>query len=425
MKNLCIFVALLPHYVLISSVAESLGETPVRSLNTGCMTTAGSSLNQRQAWFDDQNIANSTGNSSGCFNTRRIAYIGVAIDCSYRAAFDSDDDVKSNIIDVVNTASVVFENSFNIALALRDVRISDAECSSDASTSQWDVPCSDGDLNWRLDRFTEWRATVEDDNAYWTLMTGCAASVGEIGVSWVGEVCNSAKDYGGPGSSIGANIVGHSNTEWQVFAHESAHMFGAIHDCDSDACASDLDSSWDCCPMSLSTCDADEDFLMNPNTRRGMTRFSPCTIGSVCARIGYSEVNTQCLVSEEDLDGLEEEEEVNLPNGQCGNGVVEDGEGCDCGRNSCDDNEARCCDMRTCQWRDEGECSFPGEDSEGSMGGGFSAWLATHKALFIGLCAGLGSFVIILAALMAFAVYRKRRLRPKKQQLESDLMNDD
>ncbi|KAL2824494.1 Metallo-peptidase family M12-domain-containing protein [Aspergillus cavernicola] len=397
-----------------SSEKEQLSVYPISAANStdispeelglhkaGCMTTMRPGLNKRQTWFNDYNTTDSNGGSSGCSATRQIAYIGVAIDCSHRAVFDSDDDVKRNIISVVNTASVVFENSFNVALALRDVMISNTDCSSNASTTdQWDVPCSSGDLNWRLNQFTAWRATVEDDNAYWTLMTGCAPAVGEIGVSWVGEVCKSGEGYEGLGSGIGANIVGHSNTEWQVFAHESAHMFGAIHDCDSDACASNLDSSWECCPMSSSTCDAEE-YLMDPTAGKGMTRFSPCTIGSVCSKIGHGDVNTQCLVSGEDVDELEEE--VNLPDGQCGNGVVEDGEACDCGRESCDESEARCCDMTTCQWRDEGRCALSEEDD-----GGFSSWLREHKPLFIGLCAGIGGSLLLLVALLIFFfIYRK------------------
>ncbi|KAL4913797.1 Metallo-peptidase family M12-domain-containing protein [Aspergillus aurantiobrunneus] len=383
---------------------------PELSLNrAGCITTAGSTLNKRQTWSDES--IPGMGSSSNCFDTKRIAYVGVAIDCSYRAAFDSDDDVKRNIINVVNTASVVFEKSFNIALALRDLVISKPECSRNASsTHQWDVPCSNGDLNWRLHRFSAWRATAGDDNAYWTLMTGCAALAGEIGVSWVGEACKS--EYDGLGSGIGANVVGHSNTEWQVFAHESAHMFGANHDCDSGACASNLDSSGKCCPLTSSTCNANEEYLMKPIASKGMTGFSPCTVRSICSKIGQAAVDTRCLVSPREMDDLEEE--VNLPSSQCGNGIVEAGEMCDCGGNICDEFEARCCDPTTCQWQDEGDCALSQED-DGS-GSDFASWVGSHKSLFIGLCAGLGGSFILLVVFVAFAsVYHKRRRRRLKE----------
>ncbi|KAL4872206.1 hypothetical protein BDV12DRAFT_211127 [Aspergillus spectabilis] len=384
--------------------------------SAGCITTPQPTLNKRQTWFNDQSITNDTGGSYGCSSTRRIAYIGVAIDCSYRAAFDTDEDVKRNIISVVNTASVVFENSFNIALALRDFYVSDADCSNNtSSTHQWNAPCSSGDLDWRLNQFTAWRATVEDESAYWTLMTGCAAAAGEIGVSWVGKVCKSGKDYKGPGSGIGANVVGHSNTEWQVFAHESAHMFGANHDCNSDVCASHLDSSGDCCPFNLTTCDAQEDYLMNPITNKGMTGFSACTVGSICSQINHADVDTQCLVTQEEVENLQEE--VNLPDGQCGNGIIEAGEACDCGGDSCDESERRCCDPVTCQWRDQGKCASSQEDAVCS---GFSSWLGSHKSLFIGLCAGLGSSIILVVVLLIFASVRRKRRKRKLKEAESD-----
>ncbi|KAL3448933.1 Metallo-peptidase family M12-domain-containing protein [Aspergillus insuetus] len=399
-----------PGSVTTDSTNSSQNELALQ--RAGCAIT-GLTLNKRQSWFDDHGLTiDNIGDLAGCFATKRIAYVGVAIDCSYRAAFKSDDDVKRNIINVVNTASVVFENSLNIALALRDVMISDSECTNDASgTHQWDVPCPMGDLNWRLHRFSAWRANRRDDNAFWTLMTGCAAGVGEIGVSWVGEVCKTGDNYEGIGSGIGANVVGHSNTEWQVFAHEGAHMFGAIHDCDSDACASGLDSSWKCCPLSSSTCDAGEEYLMNPIAGKGMTRFSACTIGSICSQIGQGGIDTKCLVSPAEVNQLQAE--VNLPDSECGNGVVEEGEGCD-------DPKDHCCDMQTCQWRNEGECALDqdGDDGEDNgMSNDFSSWVGQHRALFVGLCTSLGGSLILFVTFMIFAsAYRKcRRMRLKEE----------
>jgi hypothetical protein len=98
-------------------------------------------------------------------------------------------------------------------------------------------------------------------------------------------------------------------------------MFGAIHDCDPDACASGLDLSWKCCPLSSSTCDAGEEYLMNPIAGKGMTRFSACTIGSICSQIGQGGIDTKCLVSPAEVYQLQAE--VNLPDSECGNGVVE------------------------------------------------------------------------------------------------------
>lgn len=191
-------------------------------------------------------------------------------------------------------------------------------------------------------------------------------------------------------------------------SHESAHMFGANHDCNSDSCSSDQDPSGDCCPLSSSVCDAKEEYLMNPIAHKSITGFSTCTVRSLCSKINQAAVDTQCLVTQKDAEELGDK--VNLPDGQCGNGIVEAGEACDCGGDSCDESEARCCDSTTCQWKDEGSCSLSQYDSSNST------WIDSHKSLFIGLVAGLGSLVVILVALAVFAfVLRKRRKQRLKE----------
>jgi hypothetical protein len=60
---------------------------------------------------------------------------------------------------------------------------------------------------------------------------------------------------------------------------------------------------------------------MNPIAGKGMTRFSPCTIGSICSQIGQGGIDTQCLVSPAEVN--QSQGEVNLPDSECGNGVVE------------------------------------------------------------------------------------------------------
>lgn len=164
---------------------------------------------KRQYLSNSINLTDSIGSTSGC-PTRRVAVVGIATDCTYTAAFDSAEEVQQNLIDVVNTASEVFESSFSISLAIRNLTITGSTCPSNTSNSiPWNVGCSAGDLDWRLRQFTAWRRTLGDrTNAYWTLMTGCP--IGEqIGVSWTGELCN---------SQMGANVVARTQNEWQVYA---------------------------------------------------------------------------------------------------------------------------------------------------------------------------------------------------------------
>jgi hypothetical protein len=117
---------------------------------------------------------------------------------------------------MVNTASVVYEISFNISLQIRNLTISDPKCPSGGSGDEyWNAPCSTGNMHWRLREFSSWGASLYDDNAYWTLLTGCSDG-GEVGVSWIGALCNSGSPYRYSGA--GTNVVARTQNEWEVFA---------------------------------------------------------------------------------------------------------------------------------------------------------------------------------------------------------------
>ncbi|KAL5362085.1 Metallo-peptidase family M12-domain-containing protein [Aspergillus floccosus] len=410
------------HQNQLVAYQTSGSESPRTELSMGngfCTSTTQSVLRRRQFW-DDSSLTDTIGDTAGCPSTRQTAYIGVATDCSYTASFDSAEAAHRNILNVVNTASVVFENSFNISLGLRNLTISDASCPNNPSdTTAWNSPCSQGDLNWRLQQFSSWRGTIDDSNAYWTLLTGCPNPQGEVGVSWVGALCNTGSSSSfWYQSGVGANIVGRTSTEWQVFAHESAHTFGAVHDCDSSACASGLDRNSGCCPLSSSTCDAGGQYIMNPASRMGMTRFSPCTIGNVCSGLRSGRLNTRCLVDSIGQDGT-----GNNNSSYCGNGIVEVGEACDCGQDACSNIDQQCCDPMTCQWMGGEQCdrNFPGggdDSGERRTGtddaGGVSNWVQNHLRLVIGLSAGIGG-AIMLVIVFAIIICCWRRRKPRSK----------
>ncbi|PYH94293.1 zincin [Aspergillus ellipticus CBS 707.79] len=297
-------------------------------------------LHQRQNSPSYSDLVNNIGNTAGCPNTRRVALIGLATDYSYTASFDSSEDIRRELISMVNTASEVYEQTFDIALGIRNLTISDRTCPSSSSDSvPWNVACSTGNIDWRLEQFSSWRGAQDDTNAYWTLMTDCPTN-GVVGVSYVGGLCN---------SDSGVNVVARTSNQWQVFAHESGHTFGAVHDCESRTCSS---SDRQCCPLSSSTCDANAEYLMNPSSSPSETSFSPCSIGNICSMMGSGRERTSCLVSNSG----------NVPTitaGECGNGIVEAGEDCDCG-GDCADN--RCCDPDTCQFINGAVC----DDTAGS-----------------------------------------------------------
>ena len=157
---------------------------------------------------DNEDLISSIGNTDGCPTTRRVAVLGIATDCEYTASFDSPDDIRQNLISMVNTASEVFESTFNIALAVHNLTITDAACPDNATDPvPWNVACSAGIMEWRHQQFTNWRGSLSDTtNAYWTLMSGCPTEQ-QVGISWNGALCD-------PGRST--NVV--AQNDWQVFA---------------------------------------------------------------------------------------------------------------------------------------------------------------------------------------------------------------
>lgn len=288
------------------------------------------------------------GSTSGCPSTRRVAMIGVATDCSYTAEFDSLEDARENIISQVNIASQVYEDAFNISLAIRNLTISDPSCPSTGSSSTpWNLPCSStADISRRLSLFSGWRSQFRDDNAAWSLMSACESG-STVGMAWIGNICSrGGRSWRGGSSVSSANVVIRTVAEWQVFAHELAHNFGASHDCTSESCSGDSPVEG-CCPLSRSTCDASGQYIMNPRSGRELREFSPCTIGTICTAIGDDLIDTSCLVDEDDAPDINES--------QCGNGIVEPGEACDCGgEEGCPENS--CCNPSTCQLQRGAAC---------------------------------------------------------------------
>ncbi|KAK3345001.1 Metallo-peptidase family M12-domain-containing protein [Neurospora tetraspora] len=90
----------------------------------------------------------------------------------------------------------------------------------------------------------------------------------------------------------------------------------------------------ECCPLSTTTCDANAQFIMNPSTDGRITSFSACSIGN---------------------------DVVTITGQQCGNGIVEAGEECDCGgEEGCGDNP--CCDPKTCKFTTNSICDPANEE---------------------------------------------------------------
>ncbi|KAA8648728.1 hypothetical protein EYZ11_004236 [Aspergillus tanneri] len=291
------------------------------------------------------NLRSTIGVTSGCPKTKQVALIGVATDCEFTGSFKDEDAAKQWVINTVNSASSVYEKSFNISIGLRNLTLTDKKCPDNPpASSEWNMPCSKGNITSRLDLFSNWRGQQKDSNAYWTLMSNCPTGP-EVGLAWLGQLCNT--EVSGDHVS-GTNVVVRSpGGGWQIFAHESGHTFGAVHDCTDQTCAQNLEASSQCCPFSTDQCDAKSQFIMNPSTGQDITKFSRCTIGNICSALGRNSVKSHCL---SDNRGV-----TTYTGGQCGNGIVESGEDCDCGgEESCGNNS--CCDAKTCKFKNGAVC---------------------------------------------------------------------
>ncbi|WRT66683.1 uncharacterized protein IL334_003643 [Kwoniella shivajii] len=287
------------------------------------------------------NFIGSIGSNSGCPNSQQIVYMGVALDCNYVSAYSSPDAARTQVLNNWNQISALYKSTFNISLGIIELQVRNMTCpTTPPSGEEWNVPCANHlTLDERLSRFSQWRGDKGDDGAgLWHLMSACPTD-SEVGVAWLGTLCqNTATQQQGQTVS-GTGISTASKTEWSLIAHEIGHGFGAIHDC-STGCS----LSGSCCPLSSSSCDAGGSYIMNPTTSSSEQTFSGCTLGNICTNIGNRAITTNCITSPASRTVISLQ--------QCGNGIVEDGEDCDPGGNS----TSACCDASTCKFRSGAVC---------------------------------------------------------------------
>jgi hypothetical protein len=304
------------------------------------------------------NLASTIGQTAGCPTTRKVALIGIATDCTYTAKFNSTSAIRSHIISTINSASQLYESTFNISLGIQNLTISNETCpSTPAPNTPWNIGCSGSTtITDRLNLFSKWRGQFKDTNAYWTLLSTCGTDAA-VGLAWLGQVCvQGSQDSTSNNQNetiAGANVVVWTSTEWQVIAHETGHTFGAVHDCTAQSCSDGTVTKQQCCPLSQSSCNANAAFIMNPSTGGGITKFSPCSVGNICSAIGRNSVKSNCLTNNRDVSTIAES--------QCGNGIVEQGEDCDCGGpEGCGDNP--CCNPTTCKFAANAVCDPANEE---------------------------------------------------------------
>jgi len=169
------------------------------------------------------NLVSTIGNTAGCPSTRKVALVGVATDCTYTGSFNSTEAARQNVITQMNSASSLYETSFNISLGLANLTVSESTCpGTPPPVTPWNQACSSSvDIQARLNLFSQWRGSQQDGNSHWTLLSTCNTG-SAVGLAWLGQACvtgaQGSNSTTGSETVAGANVVVRTSTEWQVIA---------------------------------------------------------------------------------------------------------------------------------------------------------------------------------------------------------------
>ena len=277
----CIFQNMLVKRDLNPTVVSScgVGDNQVKAMFDAAKDTQTPFKRQLQSKFGLQSKA------AACpLPSKQLLAMGVAADCSYVIEKGGVSQALAQILSNFNSASAVFEKTFNVQLGVAKVQI-EQQCSpvSDPVTP-WNVDCSNAayTISDRLSDFSRWRGTVSSDGmGLWHLMTKCSTQPA-VGIAWLKMLCqNTVRTQNDGGETQVVSGTGVSSivpVEWKVIAHEIGHNFGAIHDCTSSSCNSQ-------CSKCSPNCDCGSQYLMNPLDNSISDAFSPGSIELMCEGI--------------------------------------------------------------------------------------------------------------------------------------------
>lgn len=284
------------------------------------------------------------GFETGCPLNRKTLLVGIVADCNYVQAFQGNrGKIQTALINEFSLVSGIYEKSFNINIGIMSI---DLMTDCDGDPTSWNAQCRPMHmLGEQMSKFSKYREKLRKDVGVFHLVTNCLHTE-VVGIAWLNQVCRtdtftSGKDFVS-GTSASTLIKNH----FSVIAHELAHNLGAVHDCNKDLCATcDVSKgNCDCCPCG-SKCDCLDKFIMSPGSGTiDVREFSPCSLRQVCGKIP---ILATCLVDPGSRNTLKL--------GQCGNGIREDDEECDCGSpEQCAKDP--CC-MEGCKLRSGATCS--------------------------------------------------------------------
>ncbi|KAF9309503.1 hypothetical protein BG003_009691 [Podila horticola] len=287
----------------------------------------------------------------GCPANRVVNYMGVAADCAYVRSYGGTAGARTQILADFNTASGIYESTFNVALGVITLNIESENCPTAVDPDKvWNQDCSTTyGIDQRLSDFSRWRGAAgraNDGAGLWHLMTKCNSGA-VVGIAWTKQLCvqkTASQTPSGQSTQYtsGTGVSSITPNEWMVVAHEIGHGFGAAHDCTASTCPP---TGGECCPLSTTTCDAGARYIMNPSEQTATKVFSPCSIRTICNTV----LGATCLQPPGTRDTSTSQNNI------CGNGIRETGEDCDCG--SPEDCAADpCCDGTTCKFKAGAVC---------------------------------------------------------------------
>ncbi|KAF8355914.1 adm-2 [Pristionchus pacificus] len=242
---------------------------------------------------------------------RRFVEFAFVADHSVYEKYDKDEDKVLERLQTISNMMNSFYKPINI-----EIRLVYTEVWTDAD--KIDVTA---DSDKTLDAFLQYRKTFlrahPNDNAH--MLTEVRFGDGVIGKAFKGTMCSF--DYSG-----GVNVDHQTDAALvaSTIAHEMGHNFGMDHDVDYEGTCK--------CPKNragITHC-----IMAKSAGWEAPSHWSDCSLNYLQTSLGRGV--DLCLLNEPDRS----EKAV------CGNGIVEEGEDCDCGQGGCNHD---CCDASTCQ----------------------------------------------------------------------------
>ena len=261
------------------------------------------------------------------YDHTRVIELYVHIDEARVSNCDGAFECVVETISIMNYVSALYENAFNPNI---EIVVKEIGYTNEGATDPWGTVskgtctmCSDQEVNSDelLDEVTDWATSVQNAGVdVLSVLSGHNFDGGTIGLAYTGGACT---DYATNVNEVNpANSLRYSAA---TVAHEIGHNLGFLHDGDEDNCP-------------------DTGLIMAAKAGYELeTEWSTCTVAK------YSAVYSQfaCLKQGDES--------------ECGNGIVEEGEECDCWNNDCSDtlygNENSCCDAETCRLKPGKACS--------------------------------------------------------------------